>query len=138
MLGYRSDDGGFYVVPEEAVIVKRIFKMFLSGMGTLAIANKLNAEGVRARRGKEFCKSGVAKILKNDAYTGNLLLQKTFRDDPIVKNMKINNGELPKYLVENAHEAIIEKDIWYWMRPLTVTGGGSNGPRPSTRIKSPR
>ncbi len=107
MLGYRNDDGTFIIVPDEAAVVQRIFSMFLNGMGTQTIANALNAEGIRSRRGKEFHHTAIRKILQNYAYTGNLLLQTTFREDAIMKVMKVNTGELPMYHVLGTHEPII-------------------------------
>ena len=107
MLGYRNDDGTFIIVPDEAAVVQRIFSMFLNGMGTQTIANALNAEGIRSRRGKEFHHTAIRKILQNYAYTGNLLLQTTFREDAITKVMKVNTGELPMYHVLGTHEPII-------------------------------
>ena len=51
-------------------------------------------------------------MLRNEAYAGNLLLQKTFKDNHIAKRTRINRGELPMYYVENAHEAIIPFEIF--------------------------
>ena len=107
MLGYRNEDGIFAVIPEEAAVVRRIYSMFLSGKGTQSIANELNAEGIRARRGNEFHHNSIRKILQNYAYTGNLLLQTTFREDAISKVLRVNTGELPMYHVSNTHEPII-------------------------------
>lgn len=110
MLGYRNENGTFIVVPEEAAIVRRIFSMFLAGKGSQSIANTLNAEGISARRGKEFHRSSITKILQNYAYTGNLLLQTTFRDDAITKVMRVNTGELPMYHAQGTHEPIISME----------------------------
>ena len=51
-------------------------------------------------------------ILSNYTYTGNLILQKTFRENHITKKTIINNGELPKYHAENAHDAIIDMETF--------------------------
>jgi len=112
MLGYRNVNGTLTVVPEEAEIVKRIFDMYLSGMGIQLIANTLNREGISTRLGAKFKRSAISKMLRNEAYAGNLLLQKTFKDNHITKRTIINRGELPMYYVENAHEAIIPSEIF--------------------------
>lgn len=52
------------------------------------------------------------KHLSNDKYTGNLVLQKTFRQDHISKKQRINRGELPMYHVQDSHEAIIPRDMF--------------------------
>jgi len=107
MLGYRNEDGTFVIVPEEAAVVQRIFSMFLDGIGTQLIANTLNSNGIRSRHGKEFHRTAIRTILQNYSYTGNLLLQTTFREDAITKEKKVNTGELPMYHVQGTHEPII-------------------------------
>ena len=54
----------------------------------------------------------MSLILTNITYTGNMLFQKEFCEDPITKHRKKNRGELPQYFVENTHEAIIPMDEW--------------------------
>lgn len=108
ILGYRNVNGVLTVVPEEAAVVKRIYELYLSGCGIPSIVKKLNAEGAKTRFGRSFSKSGIHKILRNYTYTGNLLLQKTFREDCITKRTVRNTGEYPMYHAENTHEAIID------------------------------
>ena len=112
MLGYRIGDGQYVVIAEEAAVVKRIYAEFLEGKGTNAIAKGLNEDKIPTRFGERWHPSVIAKILRNYTYTGNLLLQKTFVENHITKKNKINQGELPQYHVENAHEAIIDMDTF--------------------------
>ena len=77
MLGYRYRNGTLVVEPDEAEIVKRVFREYLDGKGVVAIAKGLNADGVPTRCGNQWRKTSVSGILRNYAYTGNLLLQKT-------------------------------------------------------------
>jgi len=112
MLGYRHDHGKLVVVPDEATIVQRIFAEYLSGKGTLSIVKGLNADAVLTRRGFHWGKTSIDKILRNEAYTGNLLLQKTYRENHLTKRTLPNNGELPMYCVAESHEAIIDQDIF--------------------------
>ena len=112
MLGYRLEDGQYKVVPEEAALVCRIFEDYLSGMGYLAIAKKLNEEGIPSSWGAKWLDSSVQKLLSNYAYTGNLLLQKTFRENHLTKKQMQNRGEHPMYHAENTHEAIISMETF--------------------------
>lgn len=112
MLGYRYDKGTLVIVPEEAKTVKRIFGEYLSGLGLTAIAKQLNADGIPTRFGNAWGKSSVLAVLRNYAYTGNLLLQKSRRTDHLTKRDVPNCGELPQYHVENSHEAIIDVDTF--------------------------
>ena len=107
MLGYRYEEGTLVVEPTEAEIVSRIFTEYLGGSGMTAIAKRLNADGIPTRFGNDWGKTSVGKVLQNYAYTGNLLLQKYRRMDHLTKRDEPNNGELPKYHITDAHEAII-------------------------------
>ena len=107
ILGYRNVEGVLTIVPDEAAVVKEIFDLYLSGMGIQAIVKTLNREGHQTRFGYRFNYSGVRKILRNQTYSGNLLLQKTFRENHITKKKLVNRGELPMYYAKNTHEAII-------------------------------
>ena len=112
ILGYRYMSGVYSTVPEEAEIIKSIFTDYLSGMGTSAIAKKLNAAGILTRKGNCWGHTAVDKVLKNETYTGNLLLQKTYRDNHITKRMLLNCGELPMYCARNTHDAIISQETY--------------------------
>lgn len=112
VFGYKWEDDILVVVPEEAEIVKRIYSEFIGGKVPRAIANGLNDNGITTRMGCKWSDFGIRTILQNVTYTGNMLLQKVFVDDPITKHRKTNRGELPRYFVENTHEPIIEKNIF--------------------------
>jgi len=99
--GYTRD---YEIIPEEAEIVRQIFADYLGGMGVLAIQKKLLAQGI------SFSKNGLAVLLRNVKYTGNLLLQKTYTQDHLTKRRLKNTGQLPMYLVEGNHEGIITRE----------------------------
>lgn len=112
LLGYRMKNGKYEIVPEEAETVRRIFDLYLSGMGPLKISKTLNNEGRQTREHYPWRPNGVCAVLRNDTYTGNLTLQKTYREDHITKKTRKNRGELPQYKVDEAHEAIISKEMF--------------------------
>ena len=112
MLGYRLDNGKLVVIPEEAEIVRQIFMDYLSGMGLYRIAKKLIMQKVQPDSGNVWSGTSIRRILANEKYTGNLLLQKTFVPDFRTKVSKINHGEVRKYYVENSHEAIIDQETF--------------------------
>ncbi len=107
MLGYRYENGKFIIVPNEAEIVKLIYDSYLSGMGVTAIMKMLNKNGYITRFGNTWHNSGVSRILRNYTYTGNLILQKTYRENHLTKRKLQNNGELPQYHITDNHDAII-------------------------------
>ena len=110
ILGYRYKDGKYEIEPGEAAIVRKIYDLYLAGRGLQAITNMLNEEGAATRFGKTWHISSVRHILMNPTYTGDLLLQKTFRTDHLTKHTVKNNGELQQFLVEEAHEAIVSHE----------------------------
>ena len=119
ILGYeRSNAGTLIIVPEEAEIVRMIFNDFLSGMGKNAIANKLLAMGVPTKGGGIWTAWSIRRILKNEKDCGDLLLQKSYRENHITKKKINNTGQLPQYYVEEAHEAIIDKDTFMLAQEL--------------------
>lgn len=110
MLGYRrTTNGSLEIVESEAEIVRFIFLNYLSGNGKLLISNKLNEMGIATINGCEWTTADIHRILQNEKYAGNMLLQKRFRKNHLTKRMIRNDGQLPKYFVEESHPAIIEK-----------------------------
>ena len=112
VLGYRCENGQYVIVPEEAEVVRRIYREYLDGLGATAIMKGLNDDGIRTRTGKPWRIGGVLKVLKNYNYTGNLILQKTYSENHLTKRKLVNNGEQPQYHVEGAHEAIIDLETF--------------------------
>ncbi len=111
LLGYKKGENGLpEIVPEEAEIVKEIFRSYLDGMSLKQIADSLNSRGVKTKHKRTTWHSEIVKsILVNEKYTGDALLQKSYITDCITKKSRKNNGELPMYLVKNHHEPIISR-----------------------------
>lgn len=65
--------------------------------------------GIATINGCEWTTADIHRILQNEKYAGNMLLQKRFRENHLTKRMIRNDGQLPKYFVEESHPAIIEK-----------------------------
>ena len=113
-LGYTKDaDGNLVIEPKQAEIVKRIYREYLEGKSMDKIAAGLEADGILTGAGKErWHPSTIKKILTNEKYIGDALLQKTYTTDFLTKKRIKNNGTMPQYYVEGDHEAIIPKDIF--------------------------
>lgn len=108
-LGYdRGKDGKMVVNPEQAEVVRKIYRLFLSGFTYHSIAKKLTEERIPTPAGKTtWHPSVIQSILTNEKYKGDALLQKRFTVDFLTKKVKNNEGEVPQYYVEGDHEAII-------------------------------
>ena len=113
-LGYTKDaDGHLIIDPEQAEIVKRIYREYLEGSSMGKIAAGLMADGILTGAGKEkWHTSTINKILRNEKYMGDALLQKTYTTDFLTKKRIKNNGIVPQYYVEDDHEAIIPKNLF--------------------------
>ena len=113
-LGYRKGpDGKPEIVPEEAEVVRRIYRLFLEGKTPIGIANILTSEGIPTpARKTKWGSTTVSSILSNERYKGDALLQKTFTTDFLTKKTKVNEGEVPQYYVENSHPAIVSREIF--------------------------
>ena len=112
MLGYRLVDGKMTIIPEEAEVVKQIYQLYLSGMGKAKIAKALEMQGVTPPQGKHWAAASIHDILRNEKYIGNMLLQKSYVPDFRAKHSKVNRGMVRQYLVENSHEAIIDRETY--------------------------
>ena len=113
-LGYTKDaDGHLIIDPEQAEVVKRIYREYLSGKSFLQIKRSLEADGILNGAGNaKWHESNIKQILTNEKYIGDALLQKTYTVDILEKKREANKGQVPKYYVEDSHEAIIPKDIF--------------------------
>ncbi len=70
--GYEIQEGELRVSAEEAKVVREVFDRCLGGETTQAIADALNARGVRAKRGGRWTQPRVVYILHNPLYSGYL------------------------------------------------------------------
>lgn len=107
MYGYKIVNKKFILIPEQAELVRRIFKMYLDGCGVQMIANILNNEGLRTLKEAKWNKSTILTMITNENYTGRLVLQKTYREDYLSKKTKRNKGEKDMYVIDDNHEPII-------------------------------
>ena len=114
MLGYRKgDDGQPYIVHEEAEIVRALFNRFLDGATMGQLKDFLESQKILTRQGKEeWSASVIRKMLSNEKYVGDVLYQKTYCVDCISKKVKVNRGEVTRYLISNNHAPIIDRDTF--------------------------
>ena len=113
-LGYRKGPDGLpEIVPEEAETVREIYRLFIQGKTVNWIANHLTGKRIPTPRGKsKWQTSTIESILMNEKYKGSAILQKKFTVDFLSKKMKVNEGEVPQYIVEQSHPAIIDPEQW--------------------------
>lgn len=130
----KEDHNRLEIDKDAAVIVRRIFAMYLKGMGQNTIAKILNAEGIpcpseyKKKQGMNYhnCNrldttsywtySTIRNILKNELYIGNMVQNKSFRQ--MCKKSAVSLPKEQWIVVENTHEPIIDKDTWNKVQDL--------------------
>ena len=114
MLGYRKGtDGQPEIVPEEAKIIRRIYRRYLAGCSLGQIKQELEQDNIpTAQKVERWSSAVIHNILTNEKYMGDALLQKTYITDCISKKVKKNMGERPMYYVENNDPAIIPRETF--------------------------
>ncbi|MGB4899094.1 MAG: recombinase family protein [Ignavibacteria bacterium] len=114
-LGYTKDkDGNLVIVPEEAAIVKRIFREYLEGKSIINIARGLDADGILTVTGLDHWHPGtIDKMLSNEKLCGDACMQKTYTVDFLTKKKIKNDGYVRQYYIEDNHEAIIPKELFH-------------------------
>ncbi len=112
LLGYDISKGSITVNPEEAEVVRDIFRRFLDGQSMSSIARYLNESGIKGALDRKWKTQQVRQILSNEKYTGNALLWKSFRNNHIEKKKTVNRGELPMFYAEETHPAIIDEETF--------------------------
>ena len=110
---YHPEDKSMTINPDEADTVRMIFDLYVQGYGAPSIARLLTEMGRKNKKGQvQWLQSGVIGVIKNEKYTGDLLMGKTFTVDPIGKRRIANMGEEKMYLTHNHHEPIVSREIW--------------------------
>ena len=121
-LGYDKDEDGKLVInSEEAEVVRRIYREYLEGRSYYDIGKGLAADGIKTAAGSDYwLASTLRKILRNEKYIGDALLQKTVTTDFLTKKRVANKGIVPQYYVEGSHEAIIPKELYMMVQEEMV------------------
>ena len=113
-LGYTKGlDGILQIVSEEAEIVRKIFDLYIQGNGVRKIKRYLEEHGIKTVTGKsEWSTSTIDRMLSNEKYIGEVRMQKTFTADFLTGRREKNTGQLEAYLVEDAHEPIVDSEMF--------------------------
>lgn len=127
-MGYtKNEDGELVIEPEEAKVVRLIFRLYLEGASLQDIAHELQEKNIKTVTGKEeWHATVILKMLKNEKYMGDALLQKTYTTDFMTKKRVKNEGIVPQYYVEGNHEAIIPKPIFFLVQEELFRRAGLN------------
>lgn len=129
--GYRMENNTLIPVPEEAEVVVRIYREYLSGMGIGKIVMGLNDDPDVP--GKPWGKEGVRYILSNEKYIGDSMFQKSFTPSELPFRNRVNRGEVDKYYVAGTHEAIMDKELYSAVQDMLRRNAEKNAKKAKPR-----
>ena len=122
----RGNDGRLDINEPAAAIVQQIFQMRVEGksFGAIsAISNWLYERKILSPTGKDrWSRETLSRLLKNEKYTGDVLLQKTFVKDVLTGKQCRNRGEQEQYLVQCHHPMIVSRELFERVNPVYITG----------------
>ncbi len=127
LYGYEKINGEIRIKEDEAEVVREIFNLYLSGIGTTKIAKILRQKKIPSPKGSEWSSTKIRATLRNEKYIGDMLLQKVYTKDHLCKKTVPNNGVLPKYYVEDTHPAIISKEDFEKVQKLFSERSSNTG-----------
>ncbi|MGE5630403.1 MAG: recombinase family protein [Caulobacteraceae bacterium] len=112
-MGYTCVDGKIVIVPEQAEVVRKMFDLYLQGLSLGQIKVYLEFQGIKTATGKEIWDTKtIQKMLKNEKYKGDTMLQKTFTEDFMTGKKTKNIGQRNQYYVKDSHPAIVSADVF--------------------------
>ena len=110
----KGPNGEPEIIPEDAQTIRMIAQEFLNGDSLKIIKEKLEEAGILSPAGEsKWTTQAILRILQNEKYAGDVLLQKTYTVDFLEGKVKKNNGELPQYYIKDNHPAIIPREMFF-------------------------
>lgn len=112
-MGYTCIDGEIVIVPEQAEVVRKIFELYLQGKIFGQIKRYLESMNIKTVTGNEqWDTTTIQKMLKNEKYKGDTLLQKTYTEDFMTGRKVKNTGQRKQYYINRSHPAIVSDEVF--------------------------
>ena len=112
-MGYDCVDGEIVIVPEQAEVVRKIFDLYLQGLTFAQIKAFLESQDIKTVTGKEhWDTTTIQKMLRNEKYKGDTMLQKTFTEDFMTGKKSKNIGQRSRYYLKDSHPAIVSAEMF--------------------------
>ncbi len=112
-MGYTCVDDNLTIVPEQAEVVRKIFEIYLQGLSLGQIKSYLESQGIKTAMGKEtWDTKTIHKMLKNEKYKGDTMLQKTVTEDFMTGKKIKNTGQRNRYYIKDSHPAIVSAEVF--------------------------
>lgn len=141
LYGYRhTEDEKFIIVPEEAAVVREVFTRYVHGETPREIVKHMEERGVTPPSGDKWKLLQIDRMLHNEKYTGDAVMQKNFIENHLTHKEVKNRGELPLYHLRNVHDPIIDRKLFAQaasiMKMREIKTGNSTYPY-GTMLKCP-
>ena len=125
---YHTDDELFLIQEDEAAVVREVFERFVHGEMPQSILADMTARGVKPPAGSSWKRLQIDRMIKNEKYVGDVILQKTYIEDHLThKQIRNTNDDLPKFYVKDAHAAIVDRHIFDQAQTIRVMRDVRNG-----------
>ena len=112
-MGYTCVGGEIVIVPEQAEVIRKIFDLYLQGLSLGQIKSYLESQGIKTVTGKDgWDTKTIQRMLTNEKYKGDTMLQKTFTEDFMTGKKSKNIGQRNKYYVKDSHPAIVSSEVF--------------------------
>lgn len=135
--GFDSDEGGnIYIIEDQARTVRLIFDLAQKGVWPSKIKQYLNKNNIPACSGGKWDDTGIFRILKNPAYKGDMVLQKTYLDANRIRHK--NNGQKDQWYIAENHPAIVPPQQWDEVQEILLARSEKLAPRPPQMPSQPR
>lgn len=110
---YHTEDKLFLVEPEEAKVVREIFERYVHGELPTSIMNDMIARHIKPPAGDRWKRLQIDRMIKNEKYIGDALLQKTYIENHLThRQIRNRDGKVPQFYIKNAHAAIVDRHIF--------------------------
>ena len=120
--GFTADPSGDLNIQEdEAEVVRLIFRLAAQGIWASRIKQYLNTRHIPAPQGGNWDDSGIARVLRNEMYKGDLILQKTYKDSQ--RRTRENHGEVDQWYIHDDHPAIVDPAQWDAVQDILAERG---------------
>ena len=124
---YHTEDALFQIQEDEATIVREIFERYVHGELPKDIMNDMIERGVRPPAGDCWKRLQIDRMIKNEKYVGDVILQKTYIENHLSHKQIRNKGKHPRFYVKDAHAAIVDRHIFEQAQKITEMRKVSNG-----------
>lgn len=113
IIGYcAGNEGEWEIEPEQAELVRAIFREYIAGKSATQIAKNLNERGLRTGLGKRWRSDSVLYVLRNEKYVGDCEMQKYVTENYLTHRCVQNEGQMLRYYFTDHHAPIIDRDTW--------------------------